>query len=401
LTEAPLSTGSPLRRVAAALLTLACGSESLPGDPTTGAGGGGDGGTPSVAGASGATMMGGIGARGGVPSSDGGEPNGTPEAGAAGIDGEGGQASAGAPSALPPEMLELNGAFVQVHDPAIVKDGDTFYLFSTGVGVSVRTSSDLVSWKGAGSVFSSKPSWITTTDPGNPNHLWAPEVLYFGGKFHLYYSASRFGSNRSCIGHATRARLGSGAGWVEQGEPIICSNEVAGTDDFNAIDPNPFQDEEGKLWLSFGSFWGGIKLIRLDADGRRDGPDLFSLATRDNTAVEAPHLFYHGGYYYLFESVDSCCQGAASTYKTMVGRSKSVTGPYLDAAGDALSDGGGTLLVEGGARFRGPGHNAILLDQGQHYNIFHAYDADSSGVPTLRIAQMGWNESGWPISAGP
>lgn len=380
----------------AVALPFACSSEDPPGSSdapvseagaaAAGAPSGGGGGEPSEAGTGQVSA--------GAPVVDGGAPaSGGASAGTAG------QGSSGAP---PGELtvLDLSGAVTQVHDPAIIKEGDTFYLFSTGQGISVRTSKDLRVWKGAGSVFASKPSWITTTAPNEPNHLWAPEVRHFGGKYHLYYSASKFGSNQSCIGHATRGSLASGA-WTDQGDALICSNQTAELDDYNAIDPSPFQDEDGKLWLAFGSFWGGIKLIRLDQDGRRDGPDFFSLATRDNRAVEAPHLQYYGGFYYLFESVDSCCQGASSTYKTLVGRSQSVAGPYVDAEGEQLSAGGGTLLLEGAGRWRGPGHNAILIDQGRYYNVYHSYDADSSGVPNLRIAEMTWTAGGWPVSAGP
>lgn len=376
-------------------LLLACSSEESPGssnDPVgeagasaAGAPAGGDAGSHAGTGN-------GEGGGAGVPTEEGGAP---PAAGA----GNAGQGAAGAP---PDELtvLELSGAITQVHDPDIVKEGDTYYLFSTGQGISVRTSKDLRVWKGAGSVFASKPSWVTTTAPDDPNHLWAPEVRYFGGKFHLYYSASKFGSNQSCIGHATRASLASGS-WVDQGDALICSNQGGASNDYNAIDPSPFMDEDGKLWLSFGSFWSGLKLIRLDDDGRRDGPDLFSLATRPNKAVEAPHLIHHGDYYYLFESVDSCCQGASSTYKIMVGRSKNVSGPYLDADGASLVAGGGTLVLEGADRWRGPGHNAILVDEGRYYNVYHSYDAQGSGVPNLRIAEMTWSDDGWPVSAGP
>ncbi len=380
--------------VAALALPLACSSDDPPGssDAPVGDAGAAAAGAPAEGGVPSSGGTGQVGA--GAPAEDGGAP-----ASAGTSSAMAGQGGSGAPPHVP-SVLELTGAITQVHDPAIVKDGDTFYLFSTGQGISVRSSKDLRVWKGAGSVFASKPSWVTTTAPNDPNHLWAPEVRYFGGKFHLYYSASKFGSNQSCIGHATRASLSSGA-WVDQGDALICSNQGGDSNDYNAIDPNPFEDESGNLWLSFGSFWGGIKLIRLDEDGRRDGPDLFSLATRANDAVEAPHLHYYDGYYYLFESVDSCCQGASSTYKIMVGRSKIVSGPYLDAEGKLLSEGGGTLLLEGAGRWRGPGHNAIVVDQGRHYNVYHSYDADSSGVPNLRIAEMTWTDDGWPLSAGP
>jgi arabinan endo-1,5-alpha-L-arabinosidase len=366
--------------------------------PVAGAAGAAQGGTNSAGGASaGGASAGGISA-GASSAGSAGEAS----SGAGGADG-GGQGAGGARPITDPQVLPTTGDTKDVHDPFIVKDGATYYLFSTGDGVSVRTSPDLLTWKAAGRVFATKPSWITTTaDNGTSNHLWAPEVRYFGGKFHLYYSASRFGSNSSCMGHATRTSLSSGAGWVDDGQAVLCSKEAV--DDYNAIDPSPFEDESGQLWLAFGSFWSGLKLIRLNSDGRRDGPDLFSLSTRPHPpgAVEAPQLFYQGGFYYLFESVDSCCQGVDSTYKMMVGRSTSVSGPYLDKAGDALlADRAGTLLLEGNDRYRGPGHNAILVDGNRYYNVYHAYDADDAGAPYLRIADLIWGEDGWPITAGP
>lgn len=299
-----------------------------------------------------------------------------------------------------PQMLALSGSITFVHDPAIVKDGDTYYLFSTGQGVQIRTSKNLKSWASAGQVFASKPSWITTTAPSEPNNLWAPEVLYFGGTFHLYYAASKFGSNESCIGHATKASLGSSTPWKDLGA-LLCSNLGAEEDDFNAIDASPFVDETGNSWLSFGSFWGGLKLRRIDLDGRLDGPDFFSIATRANKAIEAPHMVYHDGYYFLFESVDSCCNGVNSTYKIMVGRSTNVSGPYLDQTGTELAAGGGTLVLEGFGRWRGPGHNAIVHDGERYYNVYHSYDAENGGVPTLRIAELAWSDDNWPVSAGP
>lgn len=309
-------------------------------------------------------------------------------------------AGAGGVTADDPPILELTGAITLVHDPSIVKDADTFYLFSTGQGVQVRTSKDLKSWKGAGQVFASKPAWITTTDPSDQNNLWAPEVRYFGGTFHLYYAASKFGSKISCIGHATKASLASSAGWADQGA-AFCSNTTAEVQEYNAIDPDPFEDADGKLWLAFGSFWSGLKLFRLDDDGRRNGPDFFDLATRDNTAVEAPYLMHHGDFYYLFESVDSCCQGVNSTYKIMVGRATSVSGPYVDRAGVMLGAGGGTLILQGAGRWHGPGHNAIVQDGARYFNVYHSYDGDNNGVPTLRISELTFDANEWPVSAGP
>lgn len=310
-----------------------------------------------------------------------------------------------APDAAPPDtgsigprVLELNGAIAPVHDPSIIFSGTRYFLFATGQGLPIHTSVDLTNWSLAGKVFASKPAWITTTNPQNPNDLWAPDISYFGGQYHLYYSASRFGVNSSCIGHATSASL-EPAEWIDQGA-LLCSTS---TDDFNAIDPNAIVDGDGNAWLAFGSFWSGLKLIPLDAQGARLGTDMSSLSTRMNTAVEAPFIVRRDDAYFLFESVDFCCQGTASTYKVMVGRSEDIRGPYVDKDGVPLLSGGGTLVVTADSRWRGPGHNAILKTEGgRHYNVYHSYDAQAGGIPTLRIAEVEWSElDGWPISAGP
>jgi len=297
-----------------------------------------------------------------------------------------------------PVTLTLNGAIAPVHDPSIIAAGGQYYVFATGTGLPIRTSTDLVNWSLGGQVFASKPEWITTTDPQSPNTLWAPDVSFFGGQYHLYYAASSFGSNNSCIGHATTPAIGTSP-WVDQGSAVICSNS---SDNWNALDPAAVIDTEGNGWLAFGSFWGGLKLIRIDvATGARQGTDFISLATRANTAVEASFIIHHGDSYYLFESVDFCCRGVDSTYKIMVGRSPGIEGPYVDHDGTTLLSGGGTLVLEGDARWRGPGHNAILHLASGDYNIYHSYDANANGLPTLRISELFWSADGWPISAGP
>lgn len=305
----------------------------------------------------------------------------------------------GAPDATPGglQTLGLSGAISPVHDPSIIKANGTYYVFSTGTGLPIRSSTDLVNWSLTGQVFESKPAWVTTTDPSAPNNLWAPDISYFGGQYHLYYAASSFGSQDSCIGHATTSDVSSRS-WVDRGA-VICSSSA---DDWNAIDPAAVADDQGQMWLALGSFWSGLKLIRLDDQGARLGTSFYSLSTRDNTAVEASFVVPHGGFYYLFESVDFCCRGVDSTYKIMVGRSAEIQGPYVDQEGTALLSGGGTLLVEGDDRWRGPGHNAILRTPTGDYNIYHSYDADAGGAPTLRISQLQWTgPDGWPLSAGP
>jgi len=344
----------------------------------------------------------------------------TPVTGGGGSGGAGGTAgSGGAPSAggtpgsaadrcgianlnpsAPPRALTLSGN-LGTHDPALIGAHGRFYLFSTGNNVGAKTSTNLTSWQAAPEVFSSlaRPAWLSQQVPGVSN-LWAPDISFFGGQYHLYYSASSFGSNRSCIGHLTRPALDSG-NWTERG-PVICSN-VTSSDNWNAIDPNVVTDQNGTPWLSFGSFWGGIKMIQLDQSGARVGNALTSLAARPNAggAVEAPFIVRRCGFYYLFVSWDTCCQGANSTYNLRVGRSSSVTGPYVDRAGTALMQGGGTLVLQGDARWRGPGHNAVLFTSSAAYNVYHAYDAQNNGAPVLRVSELAWDGSGWPISGGP
>ncbi len=295
-----------------------------------------------------------------------------------------------------PATLVLGGATTPVHDPSIASVDGVYMVFSTGTGIPVRTSVDLVNWSLAGQVFATAPAWITTTNRAQPNNLWAPDISHFGGTYHLYYAASTFGSNDSCIGHATSASPTSNT-WTDQG-PVICSTS---SDNWNAIDPAAFVDDGGNAWLAFGSFWSGLKLVPLAADGSRSGTQLFALSTRNDTAVEAPFVIHHDDFYYLFESVGFCCQGVDSTYKVMVGRSADLRGPYVDDQGVALLAGGGRLVVEGDTQWRGPGHNAILSVAAGTYNVYHSYDANAGGIPTLRISEMGWSADGWPVSAGP
>lgn len=300
----------------------------------------------------------------------------------------------------PPQ--DLQGDIRQVHDPAIIKEGDTYYLFSTRAGIAIRCSKDLISWRLCGDVFAHLPQWAVK-DVQGLRGLWAPDVSYFNGRYHLYYSASTFGSNRSSIGLVTNQTLDPTSDsfrWQDQGK-IISSNP---SDDWNAIDPNIVIDEGGQPWLSFGSFWGGIKLRKIDpATARLSTTDttLYSLASRPRNpespgAIEAPAIIRKNGYYYLFVSFDFCCRGPNSTYNIRVGRSRRVTGPYMDQSGKLMMEGGGTIVVTGGSRWRGPGHCALLQDKDGEKLVYHAYDANARGIPTLRISSVSWDASGWP-----
>jgi len=364
------------------------------GGVTTTGGTGPSGGATGVAGFSG---TGGT-ARSGGATGSGGTTGSGGAAGSGGTTGSGGsdRCEVGVyDPASPPKVLSLSGSLV-THDPAAIASGGTYYLFCTGLGSG--TSTNLTSWRSAGRPFGA-PAWLTAVITG-VGDLWAPDISHFGGKYHLYYSGSTFGSNKSCIGHATRDSLTAGA-WVDDGAATICSN-VNSNDNWNAIDPNVILDTDGKPWLLLGSFWSGIKLIALDAQGKRVGTTVTSIANRPNDggAIEGPFMVRRCGYYYLFTSWDTCCKGADSTYNIRVVRGTSVTGPFADKAGTAALQGGGTLIARGDATFAGPGGQSVLLDGGKAYLVYHAY-AKSNGAITLRIADLVWDADGWPVPVGP
>ncbi|HEY5090366.1 MAG TPA: arabinan endo-1,5-alpha-L-arabinosidase, partial [Polyangia bacterium] len=336
-------------------------------------GSGGSAGVTGKGGASGGAGRGGAGGSG--------------AAGSTGTGGAGGQLSCPGDSynaASPPTTLTLSGS-LGAHDPAAYVMGKTVYLAATS-GVA-KISQDLMSW--------------TNWAGGNPHpEAWAPDISNFGGVFHLYYAVSSFGSNKSCISQATRNALDSGS-WGT-GAQVICSN-MGTTDNWNAIDPNVVLDDAGVPWLDFGSFWGGIKMVKLKTDGTRADTMLYDLASGPGGgAVEGPFIFKRCGYYYLFMSFGSCC-GAPYNYTIRVGRSQTVTGPYMDKDGKALMSGGGTLLVAGNSSWSAPGHNAVITYNNKTYNVYHALAAPSgqNGAATLRISEIAWDPNGWPVSGGP
>jgi GH43 family beta-xylosidase len=287
---------------------------------------------------------------------------------------------------------------LDAHDPVIIKQGDSWYIFTTGVGIRIKHSENGTHWENIGKVFRSQPDWHRQMIPRNDGNLWAPDIFYHQEKYYLYYSVSSFGSNTSVIGLATNATLDPqdpGYEWVDEGAVI----ESTRTDDYNAIDPNVIQDRDGNLWLSFGSFWSGIKLVRLDPETMKPVADatLHSIASRPSgTAIEAPFIVERNGYYYLFVSFDYCCRGASSTYRIMVGRSQETTGPYLDKDGNDLMEGGGTLIDEGDDRWKGPGHNAVYQQGVSAILVNHAYDKLNNGKATLQIRPLYWDADGWP-----
>ena len=295
------------------------------------------------------------------------------------------------------------------HDPTMIKQGGYYYDVITGdietrTYLPLRRSRDLVHWDFLGTVFTTPPAWVVEALGTTPGDFWAPDIRYLNGRYHLYYAASRFGTNNSVIGLATTKTLDPGSpdyGWVDEG---MVMRSTPGVDEYNAIDPELVFDEQGRLWMAFGSFWSGIKLRRLDpATGKlsSEDPAVRSLASRpDPGAVEGPSIVRRDGFYYLFVSFDFCCRGVNSDYRVMVGRSRSVTGPYVDRRGVPMLEGGGTELLRGYNEFAGPGHGDVYRDRRADWFVHHYYDRDDAGIPKLSVRAIDWRR-GWPTLGDP
>ena len=203
-----------------------------------------------------------------------------------------------AAAAAGPELLPVEGDVSPVHDPVIIRQGGTWYLFATGG--SIRRSQDLRHWSLCGRVFEKLPDWASREIPGVRGGYWAPDISLYKGTYRLYYAVSTFGKNDSAIGLATNRTLDPDSPdyhWTDEGMVFRSHRE----DDFNAIDPNLAVDAQGGHWLNFGSFWGGIKMRRIDPQtGKLSDEDtkLYSLAARpehpqppDRSAVPGPPRF--------------------------------------------------------------------------------------------------------------
>lgn len=284
---------------------------------------------------------------------------------------------------------------IAVHDPSMIKAGDCYYAFSTGLTISIRKSCDLTTgWTNIGTVFKTTPGWIYDAIGSLPNDLWAPDINYFNDRFYLYYAGSTFGSNRSVIGLATATDIEGP--WTDEGE-VLHSGVV---NNYNAIDPNLVWDDDGQAWLSFGSWWDGIKMRQIDpVTGKLlvDKQAIWSLASRGGGAIEASSILHAGGFYYLFVSFDKCCAGINSTYRVMVGRSAVVTGPYVDKTGVDMLKGGGTQLLATEHEFIGPGGQDVMSDDATNRLIYHYYDGTDAGKSKLALRDITFDVDGWPL----
>ncbi len=296
-----------------------------------------------------------------------------------------------------------------VHDPVAIESNGSYYMFNTGKGIASLKSDDLINWRYLGPVFRNSPDWAKKEVPKFDGNIWAPDISFHNGKYFLYYSISSFASNRSCVGVATNTTLNPDDPdfmWQDKGKVL---ESVPGRDNWNAIDPNLIFDENGNPWLSFGSFWGGLKIVRMNDDllSIAKPEEWHTIASRDrdksldetdpgNAAIEAPFIFKRDDYYYLFVSFDLCCRGEKSNYNVRVGRSKSLTGQYYDKNGVSMLNGGGTLILSGDDKFYGVGHNAVYSFNNEDYFFCHAYLKKDNGKPILLTKKIIWDSEGWP-----
>jgi len=315
----------------------------------------------------------------------------------------------GAPlAASMPAPPTLSGDLRPVHDPTMVHDGAHWYLFSTGVGMPIRRSSDMTNWTTVGQVFpGGLPSWVFTEipslDPGTVD-AWAPDVSFANGQWNLYWSIAVFGSSRAVTGLMTNLTLDPADPayeWVDQG---LVVKSVAG-DTKVAIDANAVTDDAGDRWLVWGSFWDGIFIRRLDnLTGKLAGGEpAINLARRDPwvLGVEGAYVMKRDGWWYLFVSFGFCCRGVSSTYSIHVGRSRDLTGPYLDRTGRPMLENGGTTVTGSYANVVGPGHGSVVQSDDDWLLVHHFYDRDASGTPTLSIRSLLWDADDWPLAVDP
>lgn len=388
---------------------LGTGASPSSGGATPGSSGGAGTGAANAVG-TGATGAGGTGTGGGIGSGGMGS-GGSPGAGG-GEDGD--RCDIGVWDGEPPEVLSLSGS-LGTHDPTIIEANGTFYRYDTGLDIPSYTSTNLTNWSGAGGVYTSyPPSWLSDFrsdhgwNSGDNRDPWAPDIAYFGGKYHLYSSNSLFfGDNISCISHLSRTSLTSGS-WTDHG-PVVCTN---GSENFNAIDPEIELDADGTPWMAFGSFWSAaIQAIELDSNGNRVGNTYHHLAHA--SSIEGPTLVRRCGYYYLFVTHGLCCPNETEAarhidnidYRTVVGRSTNILGPYVDKNGTPLTNGGGTIMVQGSntsgvsSPYAAAGHGDVFISGDKFYHAYHAYPYSRNPYAALRIVEMPFDEQGWPVPA--
>ena len=284
-------------------------------------------------------------------------------------------------------------------DPSVVQAPDgAFYAY--GTGGTCRKSYDLVHWEDMG-IALQRPTWNDSVriDKNGKQHpmrfsLWALDVSRVGKKYLVHYASAYWGNE-------TRTGLGVAEG-TSPTEFTDCGKMFRSTEIGvqNSIDPCYVKDK-GKKYLIWGSF-RRLYMGRLTKDGKRiKNPS--HLTQVAGTAFEGAMVYKRKGYYYLFASVGTCCEGAKSTYHTVVGRSKKLAGPYVDRQGGRMLDNHYETVIKGNDRWKGPGHNSeIITDkEGDTWLLYHAYDAqDPEKGRVMLLDKLLWDEEGWPYVEG-
>ncbi len=293
----------------------------------------------------------------------------------------------------PPENSFMNPVYPSsIPDPTVIRARDGFfYLYATEdvKNTPILRSSDLVTWNLIGTAFTaeSRPSF----EP--KGGIWAPDINFINGKYVLYYSMSVWGGEWTCgIGVAVSDK--PDGPFTDRGK-LFRSNEINVQ---NSIDQY-YIEENGKKYLFWGSFHG-IYSIELSDDGLSVLPGAEKLLVA-GTAYEGTCIFKKDGFYYLFASIGTCCEGVKSTYTTVVGRSNNLFGPYLDKAGRSMSDNYHEVLIHGNDRFAGTGHNSEIITDNQNktWILYHAVDKINPRGRVLMLDEVQWKD-GWPFVEG-
>lgn len=280
---------------------------------------------------------------------------------------------------------------ISLPDPTLIEDDGVFYLYATEDirNVPIFCSPDLVNWTKCGTAFSdgARPDFV------EGGGIWAPDVNRIApGRYVLYYSMSVWGGLQTCgIGVAVADNpLGP---WEDKGKMFI-SSEIGVT---NSIDPF-YIEEDGKKYMFWGSF-RGIYYVELSDDGLSVKEGAVPQKVAGN-AYEGTYIHKKDGYYYMFASIGTCCEGFKSTYKTVVGRSESLFGPYVNKEGGKMLDNKHEVLISGDKDFAGTGHNSeIITDKaGNDWILYHAYcRSHSEKARTLMLDKVTWGADGWPV----
>ena len=288
-----------------------------------------------------------------------------------------------------------------LHDPStIVREGDLYYIFSSGRGVPFSTSPDLHTWMYRGAIYNALPKTVTKYAPGNDGlDAWAPDIIHVGETYYLYYAVSKWDHYESAIGLATNTTLdpkSPGYKWIDRGM-VVRSD---GQENLNAIDPGVIRTADGKMWLCYGSFKGTIDLVPLNPKtGLQLHPHSLPYLLAGNS--EASDIIQHDGWFYLFVNHGSCCHGAGSTYHINVGRARKVTGPYVDRKGKSLLDSDGEPFLATEGEHIGPGHFGLIPDTdgtGERFSLHYEADTGTKDKPVLAIRKLTWSADGWPIA---